>query len=198
MVVQYENGKIYKLSGIDDNGNELIYIGSTTRKLCQRLSGHIEDFKRNKKISSGQIIALGNYQITLLELFPCKCKDELTSRERYYYDFYHCVNKLRPIRLKGEIEEQKKMYRLENADKIKQYRLENTEKMKYYKLINADRIKEQMKQYHLKNIEKIKQYRLDNADKIKQQIKQYRLDNAEKIKEQKKQYRKNKKSKTNI
>ena len=228
MVVQYENGKIYKLTGITAEGKELIYIGSTTKILCQRLTGHVTAFKLKSNITSSQIIALGNYQITLLELYPCSCKDELTARERYYYDIFDCVNNRRPKSMDGEVEEynkkyriekadtikkQNKQYRLENADKYKHYRLENAGKYKQYRLDNADKIKDQNQIYYEENADKIKennkQYRIENADKIKQnnknyrlenaeKIQQYRLENADKIKEQQKQYRIDRKLKKTI
>jgi hypothetical protein len=227
-MVQYEDGKIYKLTGITPEGKELIYIGSTTNMLCRRLSGHVTTFKRNSNITSSQIIALGNYEITLLELYPCSCKDELTARERYYYDLYDCVNNRRPKIENFEKKEYITQYRLENGDKIKQYRLENGDKIKRYRLENLEKIKENAKQYRLENAEEInernkkyrlknpdqikkyrienaeknkenaKQYRMENAEKIKENKKLYRLENADKIRKQEKQYRLNKKLKSNI
>jgi hypothetical protein len=169
----YQNGKIYKITGTTDEGEELIYIGSTTQKLCVRFASHKRNMKNNRKFSSQQVVICSNCLITLIELFPCNSKEELLARERYYYDSYDCVNKVKPLLLEGEKKEQDKQYRMENADKIKQYRIEN-----------ADKIKEHKKQYYIKNADKIKEYYIENADKIKQ----YRIENEEKLKEYNKQY----------
>ena len=43
MVIDYSKGKIYK---IVCNTTGLVYIGSTCKsRLCQRLSGHVGDYK---------------------------------------------------------------------------------------------------------------------------------------------------------
>ena len=43
-MVNYENGKIYKLVC---NKTGLVYVGSTCQRLlCKRLSGHVADYKR--------------------------------------------------------------------------------------------------------------------------------------------------------
>ena len=202
----YQDGKIYKITGTNDEGKELIYIGSTTQKLCRRLTGHKVNMKNQKNTSSKQVLICKDYLITLIELYPCNSKEELLSRERYYFDLFDCVNKVRPLQYEGEKKEIYKEYYIENADKekkrYKQYRIENADKEKernkQYRIENADKIKEYNKQYCLKNVDKekkrYKEYRIENADKVKEYIKQYRLKNADKIKEYNKQYRlKNKK-----
>jgi hypothetical protein len=170
--MDYVNGKIYKITG-----SGLTYYGSTTQALSKRLYHH----KLHLKCSSKQIIELGNYDICLVELFPCKTKEELHMRERFYIENNDCINKYSPIRTQIEIKEQKTQYRIDNADKIKeqtkQYYIDNKEKQKQYELDNADKIRER----------KI-QYRIDNAEKLKEQKKQYRIDNADKIKEKNRQY----------
>jgi hypothetical protein len=193
----YQNGKIYKITGTTDEGEELIYIGSTTQKLCLRLGGHKRYLKNDENVSSKQVVSCSNCLITLIELFPCNSKEELLARERYYFDLYDCVNKFKPKLLEGELKEHMKEYRINNADKIKeqtkQYRIDNADKIKHYRIDNADKIKETKKQYRIDNANKIKeqakQYRINNADKIKEQAKQYRINNADKIKEQMKQWR---------
>ena len=155
----YQDGKIYKITGTNDEGKELIYIGSTVQKLCVRFGGHKKDMKNDKNVTSQQVLICSNCLITLIELFPCNSKEELLMRERYYYDLYDCVNKMKPILLEGEKKEYEKEYYIENADKkkenVKQYRIENADKIKEYKkqyrIENADKKKEYHKQYYLKN-----------------------------------------------
>ena len=80
----YQDGKIYK---IVCNITDECYIGSTCEpRLARRLAKHVSDFKswkegKRHKISSFDIIENGNYQILLIETYPCNSKDELTARE---------------------------------------------------------------------------------------------------------------------
>ena len=143
--MDYANGKIYKITG-----GGMTYYGSTTQPLYKR-------FHQHKKLncSSKNIIETGEAIIVLVELFSCKSKEELFSRERWFIENNECVNKNIPTRTDKE-------YRIDNANKInerhRQYRLDN-------------------------NKEKDKQYRLDNIDKINERDRQYRQVNRDKINE---------------
>jgi hypothetical protein len=178
--MDYENGKIYKITG----GN-MTYYGSTTQILSKRLYQHKH---KSNMCYSKKILELGNYDICLVELFPCKSKEELHMRERFYIENNECVNKNIPNRTQEEIKEYQTHYRIDNADKIKekdkQKYNKNADKIKQYYIDNADKFK----QYNIDNADKIKQYNIDNADKIKERRKQYNIDNANKIKERRKQY----------
>ena len=168
----YQNGKIYK---IISTHTDKCYVGSTSLKyLSTRLAGHRSNFKTgNKNITSKYILELGDYEIVLLELFPCNSKDELHSRERHYVETLDCVNKLVPKRTNQE-------YYQDNKDIIIQ-------KSKEYQLKNKDKIKETKKEYRLKNSDKIKEiqkeYRLNNKDKSKEYQTEYKLKNKEYLKE---------------
>ena len=145
-MVNYQNGKIYKITGTNNEGIELIYIGSTTQKLCGRLAGHVRDFKTGGNKSSSQVLICNDYEITLIELYPCNSKEELLMRERYYYDMVDCVNKNKPIALEGELNEYLKQY-------YKQYNIENKDRIKEYNIENKDKKREYNKQYYLKKKE---------------------------------------------
>lgn len=183
----YQNGKIYKIIGTNNEGIDLIYIGSTTQLLSQRLGEHRRDAIR-ANYSSKQLIECINHQIILIENYSCNSKKELVLRERYYYDLLECVNKNKPIQLEGELKEQYHQNYINNIEKVK-------ERNKLYQINNCQKIKEQRKQYRIDNIEKFKakdrQYWIENQDKIKERqqayFKQYRIDNAEKLKEKNKQ-----------
>ena len=196
-MVNYQNGKIYKITGTNNEGIELIYIGSTSQKLCVRLAGHVRDFKNGENTSSSKKVLICNdYKITLIELYPCNSKEELLMRERYYYDMFDCVNKLKPILLEGERNEYTKQYRIDNADTIKQYYIDNAdticERQKQYNIDNADRIREYKKQYAIENKDRIleihKQYDIENKDRICENKKQYYIENKDRIREIQKQY----------
>lgn len=100
-MVNYSNGKIYKLV---DNTNGNIYIGSTCKKLCQRIAQHRDDYRKylNGKhhwVYSFKILENGNYDIILLEeVKDCESKEQLHARERFHIENNICVNKNIPGR----------------------------------------------------------------------------------------------------
>lgn len=167
--MNYNNGKIYKLV---DYTNNNVYYGSTTQSLSKRLSSHKSKYKSylNGKyhfITSFIILENNNYDIFLVEKFPCEGKDELHQREGYYISNNICVNKIVVGRTskqyyidnKNLINEQKKRYYDANKDKFKQYYNDNkdliTEYKKQYREVNKDMLKEKNKQYYIDNKNKI-------------------------------------------
>ena len=84
---EYKNGRIYKIvNDVDD----MIYIGSTTQNLSNRMTDHrkpynISKFKNNKFYE--HISKIGGWEhcrIELVELYPCNNKEELLQREYYW------------------------------------------------------------------------------------------------------------------
>ena len=102
-MVNYSNGKIYK---IYSDETDLVYYGSTTRKLYERLAEHKIDVKRSGKngrnVTTG--LLLNNYicKIVLVEDYPCERKEQLLMRERFYIENNNCINKCIPIETKEE------------------------------------------------------------------------------------------------
>ena len=135
-MINYQNGKIYAIKSYQ---TELIYIGSTTRPLSQRLGQHRVNYKNNTGISSKEILKYPDYYIELIELFPCNSKEELHKREGYFIkqNSNICVNCCIAGRTIKE-------YRNDNVEKIK-------EQCKQYRLTNAEQIKEQRKQRYQKH-----------------------------------------------
>lgn len=175
-MIDYINGKIYKLTG-----SGLTYYGSTTQLLSKRLYEH--KLKGNKS-SSKQIIELGNYDICLVELFPCNSKEELHKRERFYIENNECINKHIPTRTTKEYYEIHK----ERLNKLnKEYQEINKEKIikykKEYRKINKEKIKEQYKNNYEKYKEKKKEYQEQNKEQIKEKRKIYNEKNKERIAE---------------
>jgi hypothetical protein len=182
---KYQRGKIYK---IVDNTNNNIYIGSTTEPtLARRLAKHVGNYKFYKKgghkfMTSFNILENNDYNIILIESYPCNSRDELYSRESYWTNQYDCVNK---------IKNQGKFLELGQSEYNKEYYKDNNEKIKenqkdYYKE-NIGKIKDYQKDYYKENIGKIKDYKKDyyhkNAEKFKENRKDYYNENAERIKE---------------
>ena len=129
MPIDYSRGKIYK---IIDNSNGNIYIGSTCEPiLARRLANHVRNYKCYKKetynyVTSFKILENDDYDIILLELFPCNSKDELHAREKHFIQATECVNKYIPCRSPAE-------YYIDNKEKLnekhKQYYENNKEKL---------------------------------------------------------------------
>jgi hypothetical protein len=163
----YSKGKIYKLECLTTGK---VYIGSTTKQyLSQRLTAHVSDSKRWKEgkcgyVTSFEIIEGGNYQITLLESYPCASTDELHARERFWIESTECVNRIIPTRTVREyidanrerIAEQKKHY-MKNYYKNNRERI--ADKNKQYTDANREKLAEYLKQYQAKNKEALRKKR---------------------------------------
>ena len=113
----YELGKIYKITSPH---TDKIYIGSTCEKhLSNRLAGHKSQYKCMvkftamgcssgfTKMTSYELIKLGEVEIVLIENYPCKDRYELLRREREIIDENKdkIVNKGKPIRTQVENDE---------------------------------------------------------------------------------------------
>ena len=101
-MVNYSNGKIYKIEPICDHDEGDIYIGSTTKLyLCQRMDEHRSKYKqwKNNKFHKIQVFEIfdkfgvSNCQIVLIETVNTESKDELLAREKHYIKSVKCVNK---------------------------------------------------------------------------------------------------------
>jgi hypothetical protein len=109
-MTNFRLGKIYRIECLT-TGKQ--YIGSTCEPtLARRLTYYVSAYKRylagtNKhKTTIFDIIEGGNYQITLLESYPCDGKDELTARGGHYIRTLDCVNKKVPGKTEKEFREE--------------------------------------------------------------------------------------------
>jgi hypothetical protein len=79
----YQKGKIYTLRCYTDKS--LIYVGSTTKSLCDRKSNHKFNSIKIPKNSFYTIVlnngGWDNWYIELVENYPCSSKQELERRE---------------------------------------------------------------------------------------------------------------------
>ena len=125
----YKTSKLYRL--ISENMPGTCYIGSTTRTLAQRKAEHVSRSKPHTKknhCTSKIIIDAGDYDIFLIEDFPCDRKEQLKARERFHVEVNECVNKNIPGRTNAEhyqdnkanIYEKQKKYYQDNKPKIKE------------------------------------------------------------------------------
>ena len=177
--MNYNNSKVYKI--ISDHTDK-IYIGSTCSTLSKRIYEHKANYKsyQNGKyhnVTSFDLISLGDVDIILIEDYPCKNKNQLHARERYWMEQNKniIVNNHMPTRTKKE-------YREENKEQL-------NEKNKEYYNQNKEVILEKCKDYYIENKEKItnrvKDYRENNYKVISERQKKYRILNSDKIKERK-------------
>ncbi len=140
---KYKTGKIYK---IVDNGYNMCYYGSTTQKLCSRLSGHRRTYRAFLKgthrinVSVFEIFEKygeGNCKIELVELCPSGSKAELLSREGFFIKNNECVNKVVAGRKAQE-------YYVDNKEKI-------TKRIHDYNANNKDEINLKQRSYYSSN-----------------------------------------------
>ena len=151
-MVNYENGKIYKIVG--DTG--ITYYGSTTLSLKLRMYQH-----RYYKDTSAypEIISQMDCEIILVENYPCESKKELEDREVKYIRENPCVNHVIPGRtLKEWREDNRESLKV----KAKKYNAENREEIRanhkrYYQDNREDR-RAYTKKYNAENREEINEY----------------------------------------
>jgi hypothetical protein len=163
-MVNYQLGKIYRIVDFTDDN---VYIGSTCEKtLAHRLAKHVQDYKRyiNEKfhfVTSFKILENNNYDIQLIEAFPCNSRDELHQREGYHIkNTPNCINKCIPGRTKKDSDKQYyennkviisvkcKQYYDDNKDKINEQRKQNTICICGSEFRKADKSKHEKSQKH--------------------------------------------------
>ena len=173
--VDYSKTNIYKIVCNDLTVKDC-YVGHTTdmtkRKYCHKSNCNNEKDKRNNyKIY--QIIrengGWDNWNMVLVEEFPCKDKYQACKREREVFEELDAkLNTIRPYRTKEDIKEKKKQYNQEHKAELKQY-------IKQYNQEHKEDIKEYHKQYNKEHKEVI-------AEKKKQYYQEHKEELAEKNK----------------
>ena len=176
----YANGKIYCIRN-RAAGDSIVYVGSTTQALCERMSQHRCNIGRtNMKIHKlmGDV-GVENFHIELINDFRCERRDQLTAEEGRH------IRELRPEcndRIEGRtikewrednadtIAAQKKAYYDANADTI-------IARAKAYREAHTDTIAAKKKAYNAANLEanaaRQKAYYDANADTISARMKAY-------------------------
>jgi hypothetical protein len=117
--LDFKKSKIYKITN-DDLPN-MVYIGSTTRKLNKRYTEHKHDaFNKDTRRPSKAIklFETGTPKIELIEEFECDSKYELEKRERWYIENTECINTKIPTRTPREY---RKLYYEKNKEYLKEY-----------------------------------------------------------------------------
>lgn len=178
--MDYKNGKVYRLIC---NITGLQYIGSTTQDLSKRKYLHKTNYNtwlnnKHSYVTSYEIVSGGEYDIFLVENYPCSSKEQLRSRERYWIENTINVNKNKPIQTEEELNEYRKKYREEHKVQIKEYlvkyRQEHKEEHKEYQKNYREDHKEENKEYQ-------KNYRGEHEEEKKNYDKQYYEENKVKM-----------------
>ncbi len=104
----YSTGKIYC---IKDNISKDVYVGHTIQPLHIRLRKHVTDYRgfmglNNKPRNfrgSAEVIFNGDYDIHLLQEYPCETRKELEKIETYWIlkmsEKFNITNKNMPSKL---------------------------------------------------------------------------------------------------
>ena len=164
IMVNYQNGKIYKLVNAVD---EKIYVGSPSNTLRQRKDGHKRSAKRerdkNTKVYQHlNSVGWDNVEIILIESFPCNSKDELHKKERYYIDLLKPeLNKVIPTRTNKEWIKDHTGYQKKQYEKHREKHLETK---KQYHQKNREMLFQKFKDYYNNNIEKHKNYQKQSIE----------------------------------
>ena len=133
-MVNYQNGKIYKITS---NQTNQVYIGSTCDALCKRMGNHRAKRQlyldgKGHKYCSFDILQYDDAVIVLIENHPCDNVEQLTRRERHYIENTpNCINRVVPGRTDAE-------YRQDNKEVI-------AIKMKAYHEAHREVLLQQMK-----------------------------------------------------
>jgi len=163
----YQLAKIYQLI-CNTTGRR--YIGATCQKyLSTRLAHHVS--KKNTTTSK-EIIEGRNYEMVLIESYPCSSKDEMHQRERLYIQSMECVNKYIPCRTKEEKKEQLKDYYDDNRKHISEYQ-------KDYRQQNKDKIQKYKNDYRQQNRDIINQKQRERYQAKKQTPEDHRAERRE-------------------
>lgn len=159
----YTKGKIYKIVKKEDHTQ--CYVGSTTTTLHRRLKKHIDDAKQypNRKFYLAVNGKWDEWDIILIEKYPCSSKKELEEKETEYRLEIGTLN----IRIEGRKQQD---YRDGRKDFKKEYDKEWRDK-------NKEILAKKNKEYYEKN-----------KDKILKKVKEYSKKNKEVILEKKKEY----------
>lgn len=172
----YSKGKIYRIV-CNTTGKQ--YVGSTINELYKRKGQHVCNHQawkdgRYHYVSSFEVIEGGNYEIVLVEKFPCADKQELHARERYWIETIECVNMEVPTRTQKEYREAKKEKITEHNKEYYEEHKENIRKKqaKYYQ-DNKEYIKEKTRKYIEENTEKKKNMDKEYYEKNKDRLEKY-------------------------
>ena len=155
----YQEAKIYK---VVNRLNSEIYVGSSTVDLEQRMIKHRCEAKQRPYLSKFYTymneLGIDNFEIELIEEFPCECQEELRRREGEIIQEIGTLNQRVAGRTTAEYG---KEYSKNNRDKINKRRNERRQE-------NPEKTKEERKRdgalYRQRHPEQIKEWHTTKID----------------------------------
>ena len=165
--IDYSKTIIYKIVCNDLNVNQC-YVGHTT-DMTKRKWGHKSVCNNDKNKGHNHKIykiirengGWDNWNMLLVEKFPCKDKYDACKREREVYEELDAkMNMLIPYRTQEEIKQYHKQYDQEYYQTNKEYK---KQKFKEYNQLNKQKISAYKKKYREANQQKISER---NKEKI--------------------------------
>ena len=186
MPLDYQNTVIYKIVSKDLNIKEC-YVGHTTnfnrrksehKGKCYDINHRCYNLKLYQFIRDNG--GFENFDVIIVEKFPCNDKNEASQRERYFYEQLNSnLNSVIPFRTKDERKQIQKCYTETNKEKI-------AEKSKEHREKNKEDLNEKHKIYRQNNKASIAVrdalYRQNHKKESSEYFKQHRINNKEKIK----------------
>lgn len=196
-MTDYENAVIYTIT-CKDEAITGMYVGSS-KNFYERKRNHIKSVNNVKGTNRKRIHHFirenggwENFNMEILENYPCITEEELFIRERFWYDeLKPDLNERRPYATKEEKKqisnERKKElwksseeYREKNKERRKEHYERNKAdilmKKKLIQITNGDKIRERKKIYYERNrdviVENARKYREENREKLKARAKE--------------------------
>jgi len=181
--LDYSKTIIYKLVHFDDLNDENIYVGHCTN-MTQRKYAHKskcnnpndKSYNQKKYQFIRENGGWDQWQMILVEKYPCKDEPEAVLRERYWKrELKATLNTNEPCRNakeyyednKEKIAEYSKQWHQDNRDKI-------LERQKNYRQNNPDKIIESNKKWYENNLEKIHEKKKEKYENNKEEINEKR------------------------
>ena len=146
--MDYSKNIIYKIV-CDDLTVKDCYVGHTINMSMRKWAHKTVCNNEKSKDHNNKIYKIirknggwDNWNMVLVEKFPCKDSSEACKREREIFEELGAkMNTFRPYRTQEEYKQYKKQYREEHQEEYKQYK-------KQYREEHQEKIKEYHKQYY--------------------------------------------------
>ncbi len=147
----YSRGEIYKI--FKKNEPILCYVGSTIKGLSERLRLHKKDSKKRASLFYITVDEKWDeWEMELIEKYPCKTDEELRNREGIYIQDIGILNKQIPGRTGKQYYDDNKQTYLNTS---KEWREHNKTYLEDYRKTNKEKIKEKSQEYREKHRDEI-------------------------------------------
>ena len=201
MAPNFANGKVYCIRNRND-GDKIVYVGSTTRPLSERMADHRKSIKRSPELKIYKLmgeVGVEHFHIELLVDFPCERKEQLLKAEGEQIRKHNTMADGVNARIAGRGHAE---YYVDNKEAILANVKANTEankdKIRAYKhsygVENKEAIaakrKEQYEENREATIARVHAYAEANKETIAARGREYRNANKEVVKARKLEYRK--------